>query len=84
MGYGKLVNTVSANNGGYNLQTMGNGAARGGTCSGDSGGPIFYPAASNQIVAVTSFGMNSYCRGVDFSYRVDRTAVQDWISATLA
>ncbi len=84
MGYGKLVNTVSANTGGYNLQTIGNGAGRGGTCSGDSGGPIFYPAASNQIVAVTSFGMNAYCRGVDFSYRVDRNAVQDWIAATLA
>jgi hypothetical protein len=79
MGYGKLVNTVSANNGGYNLQTMGNGLGRGATCSGDSGGPIFYPANTNQIVAVTSFGMNAYCRGVDFSYRVDREEVQNWI-----
>ena len=81
MGYGTLVNTVSANNGGFNLQTNGNGKGKGGTCSGDSGGPIFYPANSNQIVAVTSFGLNSYCRGVDFSYRVDRTAVQDWIAS---
>jgi len=79
MGYGQLVNTVSNNNGGFNLQTNGNGLGRGGTCSGDSGGPIFYPADSNQIVAVTSFGMNAYCRGVDFSYRVDRTEVQDWL-----
>ena len=80
MGYGELVNTVSANNGGFNLQTMGNGANRGGTCSGDSGGPIFYPANTNQIVAVTSFGMNEWCRGVDFSYRVDRADVQEWIA----
>lgn len=80
MGYGTLVNTVSANNGGFNLQTNGNGKGKGGTCSGDSGGPIFYPADSNTIVAVTSFGMNSYCRGVDFSYRVDRQVVQDWIA----
>lgn len=83
MGYGTLVNTVSAQNGGYNLQTNGNGNGKGGTCSGDSGGPIFYPATSNQIVAVTSFGLNSYCRGVDFAYRVDRQAVQDWIADTV-
>lgn len=79
MGYGKLVNTVSALNGGYNLQTQGNGTGNGGTCSGDSGGPIFYPANSNIIVAVTSFGLNEWCRGVDYSYRVDRKEVQDWI-----
>jgi hypothetical protein len=29
---------------------------------------------------VTSFGMNEWCRGVDFSYRTDTQAVQDWIS----
>jgi hypothetical protein len=80
MGYGKLVNLNSANNDGYNLQSMGNGDDRGGTCSGDSGGPIFYPADTNSIVAVTSFGMNAWCRGVDFSYRVDRQEVQDWIA----
>jgi hypothetical protein len=79
MGYGHVINLTSANNGGFNLQTNGNGAGRGGTCSGDSGGPIFYPADSNQIVAVTSFGLNSWCRGVDFSYRVDRADVQAWI-----
>lgn len=79
MGYGKLVNLNSAQNDGYNLQTMGNGLDRGGTCSGDSGGPIFYPADTNTIVAVTSFGLNALCRGVDFSYRVDREEVQDWI-----
>jgi secreted trypsin-like serine protease len=80
MGYGKLVNLNSRQNDGYNLQTMGNGVDRGGSCSGDSGGPIFYPADSNTIVAVTSFGLNALCRGVDFSYRVDRAGVQAWIS----
>jgi hypothetical protein len=80
MGYGTLVNLGSALTDGYNLQTMGNGDGRGGTCSGDSGGPVFYPASSNTIVAVTSFGLNSNCRGVDFAYRVDRSAVQAWIA----
>lgn len=80
MADGKLVNLKSANNAGFNLQTQGNGKDKGGTCSGDSGGPIFYPKGSNQIVAVTSFGMNANCRGVDFAYRLDRKAVLDWIA----
>jgi hypothetical protein len=80
MADGKLVNLGSANNAGFNLQTQGNGRDKGGTCSGDSGGPIFYPKGSNQIVAVTSFGMNANCRGVDFAYRLDRPAVLGWIA----
>lgn len=79
MGYGRLTNLTSNNNAGFNLQTNGNGAGYGGTCSGDSGGPIFYPADSNQIVAVTSFGLNEWCRGTDFAFRVDRVDVQEWI-----
>jgi hypothetical protein len=79
MAESKLVNLNSGNNAGFNLQTNGNGKGRGGTCSGDSGGPVFYPAGSDQIVAVTAFGLNAYCRGTDFAYRVDRGVVLDWI-----
>ncbi|CAA9236841.1 MAG: hypothetical protein AVDCRST_MAG93-1137, partial [uncultured Chloroflexia bacterium] len=84
MAQSKLTNLNSALTDGYNLQTNGNGSGRGGTCSGDSGGPVFYGGyASNTIVAVTSFGLNSYCRGVDFAYRTDRTAVLAWIKAAI-
>jgi len=77
-----LTNLVSANTDGYNLQTQGNGNGRGGTCSGDSGGPVFLGgASSNLIVAVTSFGLNALCRGTDFSYRLDRQEVLDWINS---
>jgi len=77
-----LVNLNSALNDGYNLQTQGNGDQRGGTCSGDSGGPVFLgDPDSNLIVAVTSFGLNSLCRGTDFSFRVDRNEVLDWINS---
>lgn len=76
-----LVNLNSAMNDGYNLQTQGNGDDRGGTCSGDSGGPVYLgSAASNLIVAVTSFGLNTLCRGTDFGYRIDRQEVLDWIN----
>jgi hypothetical protein len=84
MASAKLTNLRSANTDGYNLQTNGNGNGRGGTCSGDSGGPVFYGGyESNTIVAVTSFGMNSWCRGVDFSYRTDRQDVLDWIASVV-
>jgi Trypsin len=80
----KLVNLNSAWNGGFNLQTIGNGGGRGGTCNGDSGGPVFYPADTNQVVAVTSFGLNEWCRGTDFAFRVDTAAVQEWLQSVLS
>lgn len=77
-----LVNLRSAITDGYNLQTQGNGDGRGGTCSGDSGGPVFLGgSSSNLIVGVTSFGMNSICRGTDFAYRIDRPEVLEWINS---
>jgi hypothetical protein len=77
-----LVNLTSWINDGYNLQTQGNGSGRGGTCSGDSGGPVFLGGpASNVIVAVTSFGLNALCRGTDFAYRIDRAETLNWINS---
>jgi hypothetical protein len=35
------------------------------------------------IVAVTSFGLNAWCRGTDFSYRTDTAAVLQWIEQTV-
>ena len=64
----------------YNLKTTANAAqGKGGTCNGDSGGPIFF-AGTNVIAAVTSFGMNGQCKGLDFSYRLDRAEVLSWIT----
>ena len=78
-----LVNTTNQNTAGFNLETQPNGGSRGGTCSGDSGGPVFYPSTSNQIVAVTSFGRVSpnACQGNDYSYRLDRADVLKWITS---
>ncbi|HXM83011.1 MAG TPA: trypsin-like serine protease [Burkholderiales bacterium] len=82
MAQSSLVNLNSALTDGYNLQTQGNGNGRGGTCSGDSGGPVFLGgSSSNLIVAVTSFGLNALCRGTDFGYRLDRVDVLNWINS---
>ena len=84
MASSRVTNIKSSLNGGFNLQTNGNGKGFGGTCSGDSGGPVFLgDTSSNVIVAVTSFGLNAWCRGTDFSYRTDTQDVQDWIRLTV-
>jgi hypothetical protein len=80
-----LVNLSSALNAGFNLQTGGTARVRVATCNGDSGGPVFYGGyESNTIVAVTSFGLNSLCRGTDYAFRTDQQAVIDRILATVA
>jgi hypothetical protein len=80
MALATLVNLNSALNAGFNLQTNGNGAGKGGTCNGDSGGPVFLGGYdSDLVVAVTSFGLNSLCRGTDFAYRIDQPDVLNWI-----
>jgi secreted trypsin-like serine protease len=77
MATSKIVNLGSALTDGFNVQTSANpGDGRGGTCSGDSGGPLLY---QGEIVGLTSFGLNRNCKGVDFAYRIDRQEVQDWI-----
>jgi hypothetical protein len=81
----QLVNLTSALTYGFNLQTSNNRRpGTGGTCFGDSGGPVFYGGyTSNIIVGVTSFGLSEWvCQGVDFAYRTDQTAVLAWIKAT--
>jgi secreted trypsin-like serine protease len=74
----QLVNLQNALIDGYNLQHSGAKGTGGGTCSGDSGGPVFLNGTST-IVAVTSFGLNANCAGVGFAYRVDTQAAYDFI-----
>lgn len=58
-----------------------NNAAGGGTCFGDSGGPIFV-SGTRIVAAVTSFGINQNCAGTGGGYRVDTADDLDWLWAT--
>jgi hypothetical protein len=72
-GFQRLMQTSSAYTNGFNIQLTNNpglGNGSGGTCSGDSGGPIMH-TFTGYIVAVNSFGVAPYCKGNDYAYRID-------------
>ena len=74
-----LVNLRSALTDGYNLHLSSNpGNWSGGTCFGDSGGPVFY-GNTNMIVAVNSFVLNENCKGSGFGYRVDQESAREFL-----
>lgn len=54
--------------------------AGGGTCTGDSGGPVFHDGL---IVGVTSYGYTDNCRYISGYQRVDIEGVQIWVSSFL-
>ncbi len=63
-----------------NSMMLSGDAKHGGTCFGDSGGPIFLGTDSDVIGAVTSFGLNGNCAGVGGVFRIDRQVELDWIN----
>ncbi|WP_448810659.1 trypsin-like serine protease [Agromyces bauzanensis] len=66
------------------LQTNGNENdpwGTGGTCFGDSGGPVFL---DGELVAVTSYGYTSNCRYLDGYQRVDIPVVEEWLATFAA
>ena len=65
-----------------NSMLLSGDAKHGGTCFGDSGGPIFL-GDSNVVAAVTSFGLNGNCAGVGGAFRIDRALELGWISTFL-
>jgi hypothetical protein len=57
------------------------GGGTGGTCFGDSGGPVFYQDTPI-IGAIVSFGFTP-CIGNDFQFRIDTDTALDFIEANL-
>jgi hypothetical protein len=84
-----LINLENALTDGFNIMTSNNPgrwpedgmAYSGGTCYGDSGGPLFYTAKNGReyLVGITSFGLNPNCKGTDFSYRIDTEDAHEFL-----
>lgn len=79
----RLVELLSFDNGpGVSAKFTNNpGGGTGGTCFGDSGGPVFYQD-TNIIGAIVSFGVTP-CIGVDYQFRIDTEVAQDFIADNL-
>ncbi len=58
------------------------GQGKGGTCFGDSGGPVLTDGGRT-VLAVNSYVTNSNCAGVTYSQRVDLPEVLSWIRSFL-
>ncbi len=58
------------------------GQGKGGSCFGDSGGPVLTNGGST-VLAVTSYVTNSNCAGVGYDQRIDLPEVLAWIESFL-
>ena len=67
----ELVDLTGVGGRGGTSAKFSSNADTGGTCLGDSGGPIFV-SGSSTIVAVTSYEANINCAGTTGAYRIDQ------------
>jgi len=81
----RLIELNSMNNGDQQSAKFSNkpggGNGSGGSCYGDSGGPVFY-GTSNIVSAVVSWGITP-CIGVDYQFRLDTSVAQNFVKEYL-
>ena len=77
----KLIELNSTSDGGQSAKYTNNPGTGGGTCFGDSGGPVFY-SDTNIVVSTVSWGKTP-CIGNDYQFRTDIQTAQDFIDAYL-
>ena len=73
----KLMTLESTSNAGMSAKFTNNPGTDGGTCFGDSGGPVFWKDTAI-VVAVVSWGRTP-CIGVDYQFRTDIDLTQDFV-----
>jgi hypothetical protein len=73
----RLLQIDTGFTGSFSILLSGN-ANTGGTCFGDSGGPLFYDD-TNIVVGVTSYAINGNCAGTGGVYRIDQEDDLNWL-----
>jgi hypothetical protein len=76
-GTAQLLELNSTSDGGQSAKFSNSPGTGGGTCYGDSGGPVFY-GNTNMVSAVVSWGITP-CIGVDYQFRVDTKIALDFL-----
>jgi hypothetical protein len=75
---GELVSGNFVHSAEYIRTSMNPGGGSGGTCFGDSGGPVLQ-GGTDTVLAVNSYVTNVNCAGVGYAARVDVPDVLNWI-----
>ena len=77
----RIIEVTGNQSRGGNLHTSNNPSekgGRGGSCFGDSGGPVFVNN-TNLVIGVVSYGPSATCHGADYAWRVDTTPSYEFI-----
>ena len=87
IGVTQLQDLGSHEAGGYEVRmtdSNGNGTGGGGTCFGDSGGPVFHTSDSGVMYDVGDISWGTkYCKGTSAFFRLDTTEAQSFINPFL-
>ncbi len=77
----RLLELNSRSNAAMSARFSNNPGTGGGSCFGDSGGPVFY-GNTNMVVALVAWGITP-CIGVDYQFRTDTALALDFVRGYL-
>ena len=74
------ISSFNSLNGGYLRLSQNPATGSGGTCYGDSGGPIFLTVGGQQVLVATTVTGDTACRSTNVVYRLDTPSAQEFFN----